>query len=69
MSLVEFRSFSCWEDRIYVDPTQVMVIKRHHQDRDMGEYSSLIMRDGTIITVQGLPSTVAKEIRDAMEVE
>ena len=69
MGLVEFTSFTNWDDKIFVDPSQVMVIKRYHQDRDLGEYSSLIMRDGTIITVTGLPTAVAKKVRDGLEVE
>jgi hypothetical protein len=55
------------DEEIFVDPGEVVVIKRCHYDRDMGEYSTLTMRNGEAIDVYGLPTSIAKQIREATE--
>jgi hypothetical protein len=68
INLIWFSPARNWEDRIYVDPSEVIVIKRcHYYDRDMGEYSTLTMKNGETLDVAGLPQAVAKAIRDAKE--
>lgn len=54
-----------WNEEIFIDPSEVVVIKRCHYDRDMGEYSTLTMRNGETIDVAGLPTAIAKIIRNA----
>lgn len=62
--LVEFTSANSWEE-IFVSPDDVSVIERFRKDRNLGEYSQILMRDGTRIYVHGLPTKVAKKIRDS----
>jgi hypothetical protein len=62
--LVEFISAGNWQEKVYINPDDVIVIKRYHRDRDLGEYSTLTMRTGETVNVDGLPTRVAKEIQN-----
>jgi hypothetical protein len=67
--LIKFTPALKWDEEVYVDPEQVSVIKRckfdAHYNTVGGEYSTLIMHNGEHIDVMGLPTKVAKIIRDA----
>ena len=65
MKLVEFMSSKSCNEKIFVDPDEVSFIRRVRYDRDLGEYSQIVMKNGERVDVLGLPTKVAKVIRDA----
>lgn len=67
MNLVKLSSAESYNEDVFIDPDDVSVIKRHHRDRDLGNYATIIMRSGEKINVVGLPLSVAELIRRARE--
>ena len=63
-NLIEFISAENWQDKIYVDPDEVVLITRFYLSHDMSQYSSLSLRNGNVVNVSGSPTVVAKTIRD-----
>lgn len=63
-NLISFTSAHNWQEKVFVDPADVSVIKRLHKDRDMGEYSEIIMKNGERVAVCGLPSDIAIQVRN-----
>ena len=62
--LIEFTSAENWQENVFVDPDEIILIKRCYVSRDMSKYSTLALRNGNEINVSGSPENVAKKIRD-----
>jgi hypothetical protein len=65
--LVEFTSAEDWRENVFVDPDEVILIKRRgsNSSMDMSPYSTLTLRNGAEVAVSGSPTVVAKKIRDS----
>lgn len=61
--MIEFKSADSF-DSVFINPQEYAVVKRFQKDRSMGEYSTIIMKNNEHINVVGLPSIVAKKIRE-----
>lgn len=66
MSLVRFTDISVCGDAVFVEASEVILIQRHSEPRNLESYSKISMRNGTEILVVGLPSAVAKAIRGGL---
>jgi hypothetical protein len=65
--LIELTSAAHWDEKTIVNAEDVSVICRLKKDRGMGEYSTLIMKNGERIEVSGLPSHIAMLVRRGLD--
>ncbi|MBA4399848.1 MAG: hypothetical protein C0396_08290 [Anaerolinea sp.] len=60
--LIKFQYAHNWEERVFVDPNEVVSIQQIRKDRGMGCFSRLSMKNGTTLDIGAEPEDVAKEI-------
>ena len=62
--LIEFTSAYNWEEKVFIDPGDISLIKRFTRERDLASYSQLVMKSGATIEVLGTPEQTAKSIQE-----
>jgi hypothetical protein len=62
--LIKFGSADHWEDDVYIDPDDVSFVIPLHRDRDLGQYTTVEMKNGSRINLRGAISYVVEKIRE-----
>lgn len=64
-TLVSFTCADHYSDKVFVDPSQVAIVIPLRKDRDLGEYSAIVMHSGHTVEVSGSSDRIAKRINSA----